>query len=142
MSRKLVPNTFWSFPTMRFPFSLFDDEEEGWPQEFSDTSGLSVYEDANNVYVEAALPGIRPEEIEMTFDKGVLWVKAEKKELEKDKSKKFYRKAIHSFSYRVAVPGNIDESKQPDATCKEGVLLVKFVKTQKTQPKRIPVKGT
>ncbi len=89
MSRKLVPNTFLSFPTMRFPFSLFDDEEEGWPQEFADTSGLSVYEDENNVYIEAALPGIRPEEIEMTFDKGVLWVKAEKKRRKRIKVKNF-----------------------------------------------------
>src|ERR1700722_7347174 len=133
MNRKVVPRSFWSFPTMRFPFSLFDEEEEGWLQEFSDASGLSVSEDEKNVYVEAALPGIKPDEIEMTFDKGVLWIKAEKKEEEKDRGKKFYRKAVSSFSYRIAVPGNIDEGKQPDAGCKNGVLRVVFPKTQKAQ---------
>lgn len=142
MNRKPAARSLWSFPTMRFPFSLFDDEEEGWLQEFSDASGLSVFEDENSVTVEAALPGIKPEEVEMTFDKGVLWIKAEKREEEKDKNKKFYRKAESSFSYRIAVPGNIDEGRQPDALCKNGILKVVFPKTQKGQPpKKIPVKG-
>jgi HSP20 family protein len=142
MNRKPVARSLWSFPTMRFPFSLFDDEEEGWLQEFSDASGLSVYEDENSVTVEAALPGIKPEEVEMTFDKGVLWIKAEKREEEKDKNKKFYRKAESAFSYRIAVPGNIDESRQPEAMCKNGILKVIFPKAQKAQPpKKIPVKG-
>jgi HSP20 family protein len=125
---------------MRFPFSLFDEEEEGWLQEFSDASGLSVAEDEKFVYVEAALPGIKADEIEMTFDKGVLWVKAERKEDEKDKEKKFYRKAVSSFSYRIAVPGTIDEGRSPEATCADGILRVAFHKTQKALLQRIPVK--
>ncbi len=140
MTRKPVPRSFWSFPPTRFPFSLFDEEEENWLQEFSDASGLSVYEDEQAVTIEAALPGIKPEDVEMTFDKGVLWIKAVRKEEEKDKSRKFYRKAEGSFSYRIAVPGNIDESKQPDATCKEGILRVVFPKAQKNHTKKIPVK--
>lgn len=139
LSPKLVPRSFWSFPTMRFPFSLFDEEEEGWLQEFSDASGLSVSEDDHCVFVEAALPGIKPEEIETTFDKGVLWIKAERKE--DDKGRKFYRRAVSAFSYRIAVPGNIDESRQPEATCRDGVLTIVFPKTQKVQPKKIPVKA-
>jgi len=132
----------WSFPSLRFPFSLFDgEEEEGWLQEFSDLSGLSVYEDENNVYVEAALPGVKPEEIEMTFDRGILWIKAQKKEETEDSKKKFYRKAAASFSYRVAVPGNIDENRQPDAICKHGMIRVIFSKTKETHPKKIPVKN-
>jgi HSP20 family protein len=138
MNHKTAQRSLLSFP--RFPFSLFDEEEEGWLQEFSDASGLSVYEDENSVYVEAAVPGIKPEEIETTFDKGVLWVKAEKREEEKDKNKKYYRKAVTAFSYRIAVPGNIDESKQPDASCKNGILKITFPKAQKTMAKKIPVK--
>ena len=55
-------------------------EGDGWLHEFSDLSGLSVSEDENHVFVEAALPGLKADEIEMTFDKGILWIKAEKKE--------------------------------------------------------------
>ncbi len=140
MSRKLVPRSVWSFPTLKFPFSLFEEgDEEGWGGEFSDLSGLSVSEDEQNVYVEAAVPGIRVEEVELTFEKGILWIKAEKKEESADKGKKYYRKATSSFSYRVAVPGNIDENRQPEATMKEGMIQVAFAKTQKTQSKKIPI---
>ena len=126
---------------MRFPFSLFEEnEDEGWLQDFSDPSGLSVYEDENNVFVEAALPGLKAEEIEMTFEKGILWIKAEKKEEAEDKSKKFYRKATSTFSYRVAVPGDVDENREPEAVYSDGMLQVIFSKSKKHEPKKITIK--
>jgi HSP20 family protein len=141
MRRKLVPRSMWSFPSLRFPFSLFEDsDEEGWLQDFSDPSGLSVSEDEHNVFIEAALPGLHSEEIEVTFDKGVLWVKGEKKEEGEEKNKKYYRKAVSTFSYRVAVPGNVDENQQPDAIFKNGILKISFAKAKKGEPRKIPVK--
>lgn len=141
-NKKLEHKSFWSFPRLRHPFSLFENIEDDWDvHEFTSPSGLSISEDHEHVYVEAALPGIGPEEIEMIFDKGVLWIKAEKKEETEDKKKKFYRKAMSSFSYRIAVPGDIDEAKQPDAICRKGILTVTFLKTKKGPSKKIPVKG-
>ena len=135
------PRSFWSFPRARFPFSLFENVDDDWNvHEFISPSGLGVSEDEQHVYIEAALPGIKTDEIDMFFDKGVLWIKGEKKEESEDKKKKFYRRAMSTFSYRVAVPGNIDESKQPNAVCKNGVLKVTFFKTQKGVSKKIPVK--
>jgi len=125
----------------RFPFSLFENVDDDWDfHEFTSPSGLTVYEDDQHVYIEAALPGIKIEEIDMIFDKGVLWIKADKKEESEDKKKKYYRKAISSFSYRIAVPGDIDESKEPDATCSNGILKVAFSKTKQSTPKKIPIK--
>jgi HSP20 family protein len=141
-NKKLEPRSFWSFPRLRFPFSLFENGDDDWDlQEFSSPSGLSVSEDDQHIYVEAALPGIKSDEIEMIFDKGVLWIKGEKKEESEDKKRKFYRRAMRSFSYRVAVPGDVDETKEPRATCKHGVLRVEFQKTKKgSTSKKIPVK--
>ncbi len=130
----------WSFPSLRFPFSLLGENEDEWLQDFSESSGLSVYEDDNHVYIEAALPGIKPDEIEMTFEKGILWIKAEKEEEQEDRSKKYYRKSTGSFSYRVAVPGTIDEGKSPEAICKSGILKVTFSKTKKNEVRKIPIK--
>lgn len=47
---------------------------------------------------------------------------------------------MKSFSYRVAVPGEIDESKEPDAICKDGILKVIFSKTKEGTSKKIPIK--
>lgn len=140
MSRKDNPRS-WLFPMFRFPSFLEEREEEGWPEHFSEPSGLTVFEDDKSVTIEAAVPGVKPEEIDMTFERGILWIKGERKEEAEDKSKKFYRKAVSSFSYRIAVPGNIDEEKQPEARCHEGILRVVFSKTSKPAPRKIQVKN-
>lgn len=76
------------FPRSRFPFSLFENVDDDWDfHEFTSPSGLSVSEDAQNVFIEAALPGIKSDEIDLFFDKGILWIKAEKKRKQRIKRK-------------------------------------------------------
>jgi HSP20 family protein len=128
------------WPMLRSFFNFPFLEEEPWELEARQQSGLSVSEDQNHVYVEAHLPGLNPDQIEVTFDKGILWVRGEKKEEEEDKKKKFYRKASSSFSYRVHIPGGIDEKKEPEATYKDGVMKVTFAKSSQNQAKKIQVK--
>jgi HSP20 family protein len=117
---------------------FFDENEEEWDLVPQETSNLSISEDKNSIYVEAALPGLSQEDIEVTFDNNLLWIKGEKKEEKKDK--KFYKKAISSFSYRVAVPGEIDEKKEIEASYKNGIMKVTFPKAKKTEPKKITIK--
>lgn len=123
-----------NFPFSRFPF--WTDEEDWTPT--TSPSGLAVSEDDKKVYIEAAVPGIDPEDIEVTVDKGVVWIKGETKQEETEK--KYYRKATSSFSYRVAIPGEIDQNSEPEATSKNGVMTVAFTKAEKVQPKKIAVK--
>ncbi|MBI4100408.1 Hsp20/alpha crystallin family protein [Candidatus Microgenomates bacterium] len=131
MAFELTP---WRFPAISFP-SIWEDFEE-WltPQA---ASGLSVSEDEKNIYVEAALPGIDPKDIDITFDKGVLTIKGEAKE--EEKKKKYYRKAARSFYYRVPIPKEIDPNAEPEANYKNGVMMVTFAKSM-SQPKKITVK--
>jgi HSP20 family protein len=129
----LVPYSFSRLPIFR---NIWDDEEE-WLN--SSSSGLSISEDDKNVYIEAALPGIDPKNIEVTIDKGIVWIKGEAEQEEKD-GKKFYRRAASSFSYRVAVPGEIDQNTEPQATYKNGVMAVTFAKLPQSQPKKISIK--
>ena len=134
MAFELIPSSMLRFPSL----SIFD-EEDGLLPSTSSLSGLSVSEDANNVYVEAAVPGIDPKDVEVTFHKGLLLVKAEKKE--EEKTKKFYRKATSSFSYHLTVPGEIDQSKEPEAVVKNGIATVTFLKVPEAKPKKIAVKS-
>lgn len=133
-NKELIPS-FSSF------FPSFFDEKMRWMEPFHESSGVSISEDEKHVYVEAAVPGICPEEIEMTYDKGMLMIKAEKKEESSDKNKKFYRKAYQKFFYNVVVPGNVDEAKSPEASCKDGILKVSFMKIHPGNVrKKIPIK--
>ncbi len=132
MNNVLVPSSLWRLPT------IFEDLEDDLLPASTTISGLSISDDDNNVYVEAAVPGIDPKNVEVTFDKGVLTITGEKEE--EERKKRYYRKASSSFSYRALVPGEIDSNKEPIAEAKNGVMKVTFAKIPESQPKKIAVK--
>jgi HSP20 family protein len=138
MSYDIIPRNFFTFPSIQMP-SIWSDDDELLTAP-SRPSGLSVSEDDKKVYVEAALPGVNPNNIEITTQDGYIWIRGEVKEEEKDRNRKFYREATNSFSYRVAVPGDIDATVDPIATYKHGIMTVAFVKSPKSQPKKIQIK--
>lgn len=130
---------YWAYPFARIP-SLFEDIDDLMVTPSGQTSGLSVSEDDKNVYVEAAIPGIKPEDVDITVDRGVLWIRAQSKQEEKEKEKKYYRRATRAFSYRVAIPENADTRRQPEATCENGMVMVTFPKTQEALPQKITIR--
>ena len=126
----------WDPFQSRWP-SIFDwDEEDYMP---ATTSNLDVYETENEVVVRASVAGVDNEKVEVTFEKGILWIRAEEEEEEKQ-GKKYYRKASRSYSYKVAVPGNIDIKHDPDADIEKGIVTVTFKKAEEAKPKKIAVK--
>lgn len=131
MSFDLVPRKLLSFP-------YFWDEADDWLTSPSNQTGLSIAEDDTKVYVEAALPGVNPDNIEVTYQDGYLWIKGEQQEKVEDK-KKYYRRASRSFSYRVAVPGEINQSVEPEATYEHGIMRVAFTKSEANKPKKIAI---
>lgn len=136
MATGLVPRSFWTFPSLRAPFVVEDLLDEAMLDTIP--SGLSVSEDEGNVYVDAALPGIDPKNIDITFDKGILHISGEAKE--EEKKRKYYRKATSAFSYKIAVPVEVSLKAEPEAAYKNGVMHIVFKKTAASAPKRITVK--
>lgn len=139
MNRDLALKKFLFFPSFSFPDILEEDDQ--WLPITHDKSGLSVYEDDKKIYVEAAVPGIDPDDIDITFQDKYLWIRGETKKEEENKKKKYYKKATSSFSYRVAIPGDVDLKKEPEATCKNGIMTISFAKSAKVEPKKIKVKS-
>ena len=130
----LVPFTNWFFrPT------LWDEDEE-FP-EITMTEGIDMYEEGDKIYVKAAVPGIPVEKVDVTFEDGVLRIRARSEEKEEDKKKKVvYRKdRITSFDYTVALPRPIDASTL-EARAEEGVIMVSAKIAEEARPKKIPVK--
>ncbi len=135
MPNDLVMRPFWEFSPFRMS-SLLDDEM--WPTTPAGSGGLSISEDDTYVYVEAAMPGVDPDDVEMTFHNGVLKIHGKAKQEEK-KDRKNYRTMTSEFSYQVSVR-DVDVNEDPEATCKNGVMEVKFAKSKAAQPKQIKVK--
>ena len=134
MAFDIIPRSFWNMNS-RLPSIL---DEDDWSS-FLPSSGLTISEDENHVYVEAAVPGLDPDKVEITYEKGILWVRGSAENQEEDKNRKFYRRASQSFSYRVAVPGEIDQSQEPKARYKNGIMKIAFSKLPKTEPKKIAI---
>lgn len=115
--------------------SLFDGEYEWRP-------AANISETGNEFVIKAELPGVKKEDVEISFDRGVLSIQGERKieKTEKDekahRTESFYGKYSRSFS----LPENIDE-KKVKATCKDGVLTVRLPKMEKEvrTPKKISV---
>jgi len=122
-------------PMLRWP-NLWDDEDWGVT---ATADNLDVYETANEVVVKASVAGVDPEKVEITFEKGVLTISATEESEEKE-DKKYYKKASRSYSYRVAVPGNIDLSTEPEAKVTHGIVSVTFKKAEEAKPKKIAIK--
>lgn len=118
---------FWNWP------QVIDDDE------VIDNRGLDIYETKDKVVVKASVAGVKPEEVDVTFEKGMLWIKAQAEDEEKE-GKKYYKKSSRSYSYRVAVPGNIDAKFDPDAEIEHGVVSITFKKTPQTKPRKIAIK--
>lgn len=126
------------WPRNRWLTTWFDEED--WLPSKTRYSGLSVSEDEKNVYVEAALPGVDPDTIDVTFDKGILSIRGSVEKEEKD-SKRYYRKASESFAYRVDLPTTVEISQDPDVIYKDGMLSATFIKSKEVpQTRKIAVK--
>ncbi len=120
--------------------SFWDSPEEDWVYPMEE-SALSIYEDEKKIYVEAALPGMNIEDIEITFDNDMLWIKGTRQEAEENKKKKFYRKASNIFSYRISLPAEVDEHQEPEAFYENGIMTISFHrKNSGKEPKKIQIR--
>lgn len=99
--------------------------------------GLEIKEDKKNVYVKAALPGVKVDEIEINLDRNILEIKGEasEKKEEKGEEKRVLQQSQKSFWYRCSLPGSIDEQVQPNASFDNGILEITIPKSEKTKKK-------
>ncbi len=136
MAKNPLTRSFFD-PFFRFPQLFEEDFKEKFYQEMTD---ISIYEDDQFICVEVPLAGFKKENIDISFENGLLWIKAEKTQEDNDKERKYYCKSISSYSRRITIPGHYDESKDPQASFENGILLIQFPKGNKHQTKKISLK--
>lgn len=116
-----------------------------WDDDFSSlvsggTNSLDIYETEKEVVVKANVAGVPSDKIDVTFEKGVLWIRAEQEQEQDDPKKKHYSRSAWSYSYKVAVPGRLDPGAEPDAMVENGVMTVTFKKAEEVLPKKLNVR--
>ena len=111
--------------TKKFPISSFFMDEDDFTLT-PHASGLSVFDEGDSIVIEAALPGISIENIEVTHAPGYLLIEAERKKAKQ--KRKYYRKACCSFSYRVPLPPSANLAIEPETVLNDGILRITFSK--------------
>lgn len=104
-----------------------------------ETDGLTLYEDDDRLYLEAPVPGVKADQIQISLEKGLLYIKAEAPKEMKDK--KIHLKTDRSYSYRIPLPVRIDEQSTPEAICRDGILTITMAKSRACKPLKINVKS-
>lgn len=126
---------------------LFGDERGfGFPADRSTVStsqwtpAVDIKEEDGRYLIRADVPGINPEEIELTMEDGVLTIKGERKSETETREEGYTRmeRVKGSFYRRFNLPDTAD-SDSISANSSNGVLEVSIPKKPALQPRRIEV---
>lgn len=127
------------------PFSLLDEalHMPGMWEDFGQLrrAAADVYETDDEVVVQMAVPGIKPEDINIQISGDTVTVSGETREDKEDKRKNYYQRQLRygSFSQSVVIPTSV-KADNADASFKNGILKLTLPKSEEVKPKTIKVK--
>ncbi len=103
---------------------------------------LDMYQTDNDVVIKAALPGVKPEDVDITISGNTLSIKGETKTEEEIKREDYLyqERRYGSFSRTIALPASLQTDKA-EATFENGVLTLTIPKAEEIKPKAIKVKA-
>jgi HSP20 family protein len=104
---------------------------------------VNISEDHDYLYVRAELPGINPQELEITVHEGNLILRGERKIPAEEKNVNYHRRERESGYFRrvVGLPTLVNPDKV-EASYKDGILTVKLGKPEEIKPRVIKVQST
>jgi HSP20 family protein len=116
------------------PWSIRSDGVVGLP--------LDMYQTADDVVVKATLPGVKPEEVDISISGDTLTIKGEHKEEQEVKEQDYFHKERRygAFSRSVALPVQV-KSDKAEAIFENGILTLTLPKAEEVKPKQIKVKA-
>lgn len=101
---------------------------------------VDIIENDNEVKIQAALPGVKKEDLDVTLTNQTVTIKSSTKREEKHESGEYYRREISrgEFQRTLSLPAQVDSDKAK-ASFKDGILEIVLPKLEKTQRKSIEI---
>jgi HSP20 family protein len=99
---------------------------------------MDVYEEDDKIVVEAHLPGLKPDDLEVHVERGVLTISG-RTEAEQERKERNYllrEKRVGRFTRSIQLPAS-STSDPSEATFEQGVLRLVFPKAEEAKPRRI-----
>jgi HSP20 family protein len=126
---------------------LFEDSFVGsrrreWLPGAEGTPALDMYQSDDCAVVKASVPGVKPDDIDITISGNAMTISGETKEEEEVKEESYIRRERRSgsFSRSILLPEGLEPDKA-EASFEDGVLTLTIPKAPETKPKVIKVKG-
>jgi HSP20 family protein len=103
---------------------------------------VDVAEDENAYIVKASMPGVKPEDVEVTMQNNVLTIKGEVKEDKEIKEETYFmrERRYGSFMRSLTLPAGV-KAEKIEAKHENGVLTVRLPRSEADKPKKIAVKA-
>jgi HSP20 family protein len=113
-----------------------------WPGYNTNAPAVDVSENNDAYVIKAALPGWKPEHVDITFESGTVTLKGEVNEENErgDENTRWHRREIRrsSFVRTVALPTEVEADKAK-AEFENGVLTLTLPKAEVVKPKQIKI---
>ena len=102
---------------------------------------LNVYQTGEELKVEALLPGVSEEDVQVDIDRGVLTIAAKRQGWEPQEGQQWYVREIQpgQFTRAFSLPFPV-EVEQVRAHFTNGVLTLTLPKAESAKPRQIPIK--
>lgn len=102
---------------------------------------VNVSEDADNLYVRAELPGLQPEEIDISVEGDTVTLRGERR-LQTAENVNYHRREREAGRFRriFTLPTRVNPEAVV-ASFKNGVLKITLPKAEEVKPKQIPIKS-
>jgi HSP20 family protein len=103
---------------------------------------LDVAETEDEFLVKASLPGINPDDLEITYNANVLSIQGQVKEEQTVEESRYHlrERRYGSFSRSISLPSTV-KADAIEASYDAGVLTLHLPKAEEAKPKRIPVQN-
>lgn len=113
----------------------------GWLAPLTEALTVDIYENQEEVVVKASVPGVKPEDLDISVVGETLTIKGEFKEEEDVQKENFIRRERRygTFSRSLSLPSSVDVDKA-EAEFENGVLKLTLPKAEEAKPKAIQVK--
>ena len=108
------------------------------------TPAVDIKESDGDIRIDLELPGLKPDNVEITAENGLLTIRGEKRSDRKEGEDGRYHvveRSYGNFMRTFTLPQGLDES-QIQAEFNDGVLSIRIPKTALPQPRRIQISET
>jgi HSP20 family protein len=113
-------------------------------QEFAGVFPLiNLTEDKNNLYLRAELPGLKPEQLDISVTENTFSIAGERKIEPQSEKVQYHRREREAgkFSRIINLPMPID-TKKVEAHSSSGILMVTLPKSEVAKPRQITIKAS